>query len=511
MANKTLRLILGDQLNYHHSWYKNQNKDTIYVMMELRQETDYVMHHIQKVTAFFAAMRAFATHLQSQNLKVVYLKLDHENARKSLTDNLSQYLEEYSITTFEYQQPDEYRLSEQLASFAERLSISNKKYSSEHFLVPHDALEDTFGEKPGVMESFYRKMRLKYKILLDEDKPIGGKWNFDEENRKSLPKSINIPIYKSYAHDVKDIVQVIQENGVKSFGNIDAKNFHWPTSRQESLQYLQYFHHNLLHNFGKYQDAMHTDEPFLFHSRLSFALNTKMLHPLEVIEKTIAFAQENQDSISLAQVEGFVRQILGWREYMRGVYWTQMPEYAKKNFLQHSRKLPDFYWNGKTNMRCMQAAISQSLDHAYAHHIQRLMVTGNFALLANLDPKEVSDWYLGIYIDAIEWVEMPNTRGMSQFADGGIVATKPYIASANYINKMSNYCKNCQYNHREKTGENACPFNSLYWNFLDQHQSVLGKNHRMAMMYKNWERKDAEERTAILKQAAYYLENINSL
>ncbi len=511
MANRTLRLILGDQLNYQHSWYKNKDKDTFYLMMELRQETDYVLHHIQKITAFFAAMRSFAAHLREQGFEVLYLKLDEEQSSKSLTDNLLHYIQHCDISKLEYQQPDEYRLSEQLSSFAESVDLPIKKYSTEHFLVPHEALWDTFGEKPGIMESFYRKMRLKFKILLDEDKPLGGKWNYDEENRKALPKQFQVPAFKSYKHNVTSLVEVIEDKGVQSFGNIDRLNFHWPQNRQESLQYLKYFHQNLLTHFGRYQDAMHTDEPFLFHSRLSFALNTKMLHPLEVIEKTISYAQQNKNAISLSQVEGFVRQILGWREYMRGVYWTQMPAYAHKNFLQHKRPLPAFYWNGQTNMQCMKSTIEQSLDYAYAHHIQRLMITGNFALLANLNPDEVSDWYLGIYIDAIEWVEMPNTRGMSQFADGGIVATKPYIASANYINKMSNYCKNCQYNHRLKTGENACPFNSLYWNFLDQHKDVLGKNHRMAMIYKNWEKKTASEKTAILKQAEYYLTNIEKL
>lgn len=347
MAKQKLRLILGDQLNYQHSWYKNCEPDTVYLMMELRQETDYVLHHIQKITAFFAAMQAFAAHLQERGFEVIYLELDDANSRNSLTDNLRRYIQKYGITTFDYQQPDEYRLSEQLASFAKSIAINTNKCASEHFLVPHEALWDTSGEKPSIMESFYRKMRLKFKFLLDEDKPLGGKWNFDAENRKTLPKKFKVPPFKSFKHDVTEIVMAIEDNGVKSFGNIDRKNFHWPQNRQESLQYLQYFKKNLLQNFGKYQDAMNTHEPFLFHSRLSFALNTKMLHPLEVIEDTISYAKNHNDVISLAQVEGFVRQILGWREYIRGVYWTQMPEYAQKIFSVTPANYPIFTGTAK--------------------------------------------------------------------------------------------------------------------------------------------------------------------
>ena len=256
---------------------------------------------------------------------------------------------------------------------------------------------------------------------------------------------------------------------------------------------------------------MHTDYWSLFHSRLSFALNVKLISPLEVIEKCIDHWQENKDTIDISQIEGFVRQILGWREYMRGIYWTTMPSYAKENYFNNKRALPKWYWDGNTKMNCLKHAIDQSLDFAYAHHIQRLMITGNFALLAGCHPDEVDAWYLGIYIDAIEWVEITNTRGMSQYADGGLLATKPYVSSANYIQKMSNYCQDCYYNYKDKVGEKACPFNSLYWNFIDQHANLLSDNPRMGMMYSLWEKKSSDEKEALLIKANEVLKDIETL
>ncbi|NVJ46898.1 MAG: hypothetical protein HWE07_07210 [Cytophagia bacterium] len=262
--------------------------------------------------------------------------------------------------------------------------------------------------------------------------------------------------------------------------------------------------------FGAYQDAMTTKGWSLFHSRLSFAMNVKLISPQEVIQRTEETWQENQE-IPLSAVEGFIRQILGWREYMRGIYWKFMPGYAKENFFQNDRKLPGWFWSGKTKMKCLSHAIGQSLDYAYAHHIQRLMVTGNFALLAGIHPDEVDQWYLGIYIDAVEWVEITNTRGMSQFADGGIVATKPYVSSANYLHKMSHYCSGCSYDHKKKLGEKACPFNSLYWDFLERNRGSLQKNPRMGMIYRVWDKNSAENKKQIIEQAASYLERIEEL
>jgi deoxyribodipyrimidine photolyase-related protein len=338
-------------------------------------------------------------------------------------------------------------------------------------------------------------------MMLSDSQPEGGKWNFDQHNRKKWKGEPSIPSAYSFANNAVKTVGRIKQAGVETIGRIDPDNFDWPVNRDQSLKLLDYFCDELLEYFGDYQDAMHSDQHFLFHSRLSFALNCKMLHPREVIDKVIETWRQQEDRIAISQVEGFVRQILGWREFMRGIYWCEMPEYENLNELDNSNTLPEFFWSGETRMNCLKHAIDQSLEDAYAHHIQRLMITGNFALLAQCNPDEVDRWYLGIYADAIQWVQLPNTRGMSQFADGGIVATKPYVSSANYINKMSNYCGSCVYNHKEKITEDACPFNSLYWNFLDEKKTFFKENRRMGMMLNLLEKKSAEELSAIKKRA----------
>ena len=295
---------------------------------------------------------------------------------------------------------------------------------------------------------------------------------------------------------------MLREEEVTTLGTIDSTSFLYPASRKEALLQLEYFNKNLLRYFGFYQDAMHTEEVNLFHSRLSFALNTKMVTPLEIVQSVIDYYHQNEDEIDISQVEGFVRQIIGWREYMRGIYWREMPAYGQKNALDNHNTLPNFYWTGETNMNCLKQSIKNSLDHAYAHHIQRLMVTGNFALLAQVHPDEVDRWYLGVYADAVEWVQLPNTRGMSQWADGGIVATKPYVSAAAYIHKMSNYCEGCKYDKKKRVGDDACPFNSLYWNFLDDKKQYFAKNNRMVMMLRLLEKIPPTE-LADLKERAY--------
>jgi len=353
-------------------------------------------------------------------------------------------------------------------------------------------------------------MRKKHSILMQNEKnPEGGKWNFDKSNRKKWKGQPEIPHEKGFRKDVSKIVEQIKQQDIKTMGSIQEKNFNWPTSRPDCLKVLNYFCENLLIHFGDYQDAMHTEQIYLFHSRLSFAMNSKMLSPQEVIEKVVDTYHDNKSEIDISQVEGFVRQILGWREYMRGIYWKEMPGYRRSNKLDNQNQLPDFYWNAKTKMNCLHHSIKQSLDEAYAHHIQRLMITGNFALLAQIHPDEVDAWYLGIYIDAIEWVEMPNTRGMSQFADGGIVATKPYVSSGSYINKMSNYCKDCHYNVNKKEGEEACPFNSLYWNFLDDKREHFKDNQRMNMMMSLLNKMNPETLKNHKERAADILKNPN--
>ena len=508
---KTLRLILGDQLNYKHSWLHHIDEEVMYVMTEMLQETNYVNHHIQKVVGFFSSMRNFYEHFKNLGHQFTYYEIDDENNPQKLKKIIQQLIKTHSIQKFEYQLPDEYRLDKELKEICASLTIETNVTSTEHFLTSRTDLKDFYkGKKEMVMEYFYRHMRKKYDILMETNKkPEGGKWDFDKSNRKKWTAETEIPKEKSFRKDVSSIVTQIQNMSIKTIGNIDEKKFSWPTSREDSLKVLRYFCDNLLVHFGDFQDAMHTDEKFLYHSRLSFALNTKMLAPKEVIDAAVNSYYEKKDEIDISQIEGFVRQILGWREYMRGIYWKEMPNYATKNKLNNKNELPNFYWTANTKMNCLKKSIQQSLDDAYAHHIQRLMITGNFALLTQTDPKLVDDWYLGIYIDAIQWVEMPNTRGMSQFADGGIVATKPYVSSGSYINKMSNYCKDCFYSVHTKTKENSCPFNSLYWNFLSEKHEILKDNHRMNMIWSVYHKMDKETLTKHKEKAKKILENIN--
>jgi len=481
---KTLRLILGDQLNIKHSWFKETNDDNIYCIFEMRQETDYVTHHIQKVIGFFSAMRQFSEDLKSIDHKIDYLKINDKHNTQSLTDNLYLLIKKHHIEKFEYIFPDEYRLDAQLKTFCKGLNIDSEVFSAEHFYTKRNDLKNFFeGKKQYLMENFYRDMRKKHGILMIADQPEGGKWNYDKSNRSKWKGNDKIPNYKLFKNDVSEVVEAIKKANIKTMGKFDNKTFAYPISRKQALQQLKYFCESLLIHFGDYQDAMHTDEDYLFHSRLSFAMNLKLISPKDTVTTVMNYYRKHDEIIKISQVEGFIRQVIGWREYMRGMYWAYMPEYKQKNELNNNNKLPNFFWTGNTKMNCLKHAINNSLDNGYAHHIQRLMITGNYALLTQTDPNEVDDWYLGIYVDAIEWVQLTNTRGMSQFADGGKIATKPYVSSGSYINKMSNYCSGCYYNKSKKLGDDACPFNSLYWNFLDEKREYLGNNFRMGMMY----------------------------
>ncbi|MCS6968460.1 MAG: cryptochrome/photolyase family protein [Cytophagales bacterium] len=513
----TLRLILGDQLNIHHSWFAQVRSDVVYVMMEVRQETDYVAHHIQKIIAFFAAMRSFAEELRQQGHQVIYLKINDPQNRQNFADNLTEWMRQIGAERFEYQQPDEYRLDKYFADFCRQLPISSQMVDSQHFLTHRMELAEIFkGKKTYLLEAFYRTMRKKYRILLDENgQPEGGKWNYDAQNRKHYDGKAIVPDLpmpsKASLEIVRQVYQDILQASPQTIGKVQIQNFEWLITRQENLEALHDFCRYRLPHFGRYQDAMDSRYPYLFHSRLSFAMNVKLIHPMEVVQTAIEYWRQNQQQIDLAQIEGFVRQIIGWREYMRGVYWAQMPRYATLNFFNHSSSLPSWYWNGNTRMNCLQCVITQSLEKAYAHHIQRLMITGNFALLAGVAPNEVDNWYLGIYADAIEWVEITNTRGMSQFADGGLVGTKPYVSSANYINKMSNYCQHCYYDKNLHYGQRACPFNSLYWHFYYRHRQKLEHHPRVSIAYTIWDKMPRHQQQKILQQAEEYLSAIESL
>lgn len=505
---KKLRLILGDQLNSKHSWFDTIDDDVTYLMAEMRQETDYVKHHIQKVVGFFSAMQSFKKTLSDEGHQFIYHQINDKNNAHDLKKIITSAIQDINADKFEYQLPDEYRLDVQLKEICVSLNITSEAFDTEHFYTTRNELTDFFkGKKQLIMESFYRMMRKKHDIMMVNGQPDGGKWNFDHNNRKKWTGHPPIPKELNFKKNVTPLLDEITTAQIKHFGDIDAENFQWPTSRQECLDLLDYFNKYLLVHFGDYQDALHTKEKYLFHSRLSFAMNIKMISPKEVIDNVLAYYYEHTSEIHISQVEGFVRQILGWREYMRGIYWKEMPNYKTLNELDNHNPLPDFFWTGNTKMNCLKHSLGQSLNDAYAHHIQRLMIIGNYALLTQVHPDEVDNWYLGVYIDAIEWVEITNTRGMSQFADGGIVATKPYVSSANYINKMGDYCKNCHYKQAKKIGDEACPFNALYWNFLEEKKEFFKGNQRMSMMLNLLTKKDASELKALKERAAEVIAN----
>jgi deoxyribodipyrimidine photolyase-related protein len=507
----TIRLVLGDQLNPRHAWYAHVRQDVVYVMMEVRQETDYVLHHAQKIIAIFAAMRRFADNLRKDGHRVHYLTIDAPDNRPSLTANLDALIALYDGNRFEYQAPDEWRLDRQLRNYRRRLSIASEMVDSDHFYTTREEVHQHFGGREHwMMESFYRAMRRRHGVLMDsKGHPAGGTWNYDHDNRQAWLGAPGEPLDHRPLHDHSGLWQTIQTSGVASFGEPGAADFRWPIDRAEAVQQLNRFVEGALPHFGPYQDAMSSQGTRLFHSLLSFALNTKMLSPREVVDRAETAWREN--NAPLASVEGFVRQILGWREYVRGVYWAKMPGYDRVNSLGHDADLPSWFWHGRTHMSCMAHAIGQSLRHAHAHHIQRLMVIGNFALLAGLDPWQVHRWYLGVYIDAFEWVELPNTLGMSQFVDGGLLATKPYISSGAYIQRMSDYCKRCPYDPKQRTGVRACPFSALYWNFLDKHRQELSDNPRLAIAYRQLDRIDPISLAAISANAAKLLNNLEEI
>ncbi len=506
-----LRLILGDQLNPAHSWFAARDDRVLYVLMEIRQETDYVLHHAQKILAIFAAMRDFARQLREDGHRVHYLAIDDVANRQSLLDNLDALIAQHAIGQFEYQAPDEWRLDRQLADYVAQLSIPGHMVDSEHFYTARDEAARLFtGRQQWLMEHFYRQMRQRYGVLLAAPgKPLGGQWNFDQDNRKPWPGLPHEPADWRGRHQHSALWQSIVQAGVNSFGEPAAASLRWPLNRAEALQHLDAFIDSALPHFGDFQDALSTRAWRLFHSLLSFALNTKMLNPREVVARAVTAHEAGQ--VPLAAAEGFIRQILGWREYVRGVYWQRMPGYVDSNHFAHQAPLPAWFWTGETQMRCLAHAIGQSLEHAYAHHIQRLMVIGNFALLAGIDPAALHRWYLGVYIDAFEWVELPNTLGMSQYADGGQLATKPYVSSAAYIDRMSDYCRGCHYDRKARVGTRACPFNALYWDFFARHRPLLAGNHRLAMVYRQLNRMSPADLQAAQARATEIRQGLASL
>lgn len=515
LKTEIIRLILGDQLNQQHSWFEAKSPNVCYLIVEVLQETNYVTHHVQKLCGFFAAMQEFAEALTASGHHVKHLTLDDTQQYADLPTLLTQVCADCNATVFEYQRPDEYRLREQLGNLAipgVRISAA----SSEHFLLPDADIDKYFSAGQATrMESFYRKMRQRFDVLMENGEPISGQWNFDSSNRQKLKPADfeKIPEPLKFENDVSPILERLKRHQVKHFGTV-SDSLLWPVNLPQSQKLLDHFCTYCLPNFGRYQDAMVAETTHswsLYHSRLSFAMNIKILSPLTVLTRAIDEYHARPDAIDIAQIEGFVRQILGWREFVRGIYWVNMPSYGNCNSLQATQELPTYFWSGETKMRCLQHSLDQSLEYAYAHHIQRLMVIGNFCLLAGIDPDAVDAWYLGVYIDAIEWVEMPNTRGMSQFADDGLLASKPYSASGAYINRMSNYCSGCHYQVKTKAEERSCPFNSLYWHFMNRHRSRFKNNPRIGMIYRNLEQMESGLRDATLARGDWLLENLEGL
>ena len=499
-----LVLVLGDQLSEGLSALSAADKATdVVVMAEVRAEATYVPHHPKKIALIFAAMRKFAERLRADGWRVDYTAYDAAEPAGSIREALLRGAETHGAGEMIATRPGEFRLIAELEEMGVRL------LEDDRFIASHSEFEAwASGRKQLRMEYFYREMRRKTGILMDGDKPEGGKWNFDHDNRKPPAKGMAFPERLRTEPDAvtRDVLTLVAREFPDSFGTLEP--FWFATDAEGAQACLSDFLTHCLPTFGDYQDAMLADQKFLYHGLISFYLNIGLLDPLAVCHQ--AEASYRAGHAPLNAVEGFIRQILGWREYIRGIYFHEGPDYTSRNSLGHTRALPSFFWGAPTRMNCISKAVAQTRDEAYAHHIQRLMVTGNFALLAGVDPGEVHAWYLAVYADAFEWVEAPNTIGMSQFADGGVVASKPYVSSGAYINKMSDYCKGCSYSVTTKTGDKACPFNLLYWDFLLRHREKFQGNPRMAQMYRTWERMDVTRREAVLRDAGRWLKRLDA-
>lgn len=478
-----LRLVLGDQLSMSLASLQacDIQKDWI-LLAEVRAETDYVKHHKKKIAFLFSAMRHFACELRDLGYQVRYTRLDDEHNGGSLFNEVQRAIADLDVDSVELTFPGEYRVLQDMQGWQEKLKIPVTILDDDRFLSSLDDFNRwSKGKTQLRMEFFYREMRKSTMLLMEGKDPVGGKWNYDASNRQAMPDSVEIPKPTQFSPDAitQEVLELVEQHFANNFGSLE--NFHFAVTRTQALQVLEAFVSQRLQLFGQYQDAMAQNEPWMFHSHISFYLNCGLLLPNEVLE--LAQSAYFNGEAPLNSVEGFIRQVLGWREYVRGLYWSKMPEFKEQNFLQAKRQLPDFFWSAQTKMNCLKQCISETRDNAYAHHIQRLMVLGNFMLLTGIHPDDANNWYLLVYADAFEWVELPNVSGMILFADGGVLASKPYAASGSYINKMSNYCQHCHYNVKEKNGAQACPFNYLYWDFIDRNKEKLGNNPRMGMPY----------------------------
>lgn len=500
--------VLGDQLSHSLASLDGVDRaDAVVLMMEVVEETTYVRHHPKKTALILSAMRHFAAELRAEGWTVDYVELDAPANTGSFSGEVARAAKRHGATAIRVTEAGEWRVQQMLLGWEAALGIPVTILDDTRFFVTVAEFKAwAKGKRSPVMEFFYREQRQKTGLLMDGREPAGGRWNFDKENRQTPPRGLNYPAPHRTTPDeiTRDVLALVGKRFGHHFGTLDG--FNLPVTRAEALAALDHFVAAALPGYGDYQDAMLAEQDTLYHSVLSPMLNCGLLLPRELCEAAEAAYRRGDAPINA--VEGFVRQVLGWREFIRGMYWLDMPGFADANALGATRPLPDFYWTAETDMRCLHIAVRDTRDHAWSHHIQRLMVLGNFALIAGIDPKAIDDWFLVVYADAYQWVELPNVVGMSQHADGGRVGTKPYASSGAYINRMSDYCGRCRYDVKQRTGPDACPFNALYWDFLARHAERFRANPRMRNMYRTWDRFAPAEQDAIRAQAAGFLESL---
>ncbi len=503
-----LRLVLGDQLTRQGAALRDPDKaQDVVLMAEVFEEASYTPHHKQKLAFLFSAMRHFAESLRDEGVQVDYIALDDPANTHSLTDELERALGRHGKRPLVVCEPGEWRVMEMMRFWQKRLGVPVDIRDDDRFFCSRADFERlNRARKTGRMEYFYREMRRRTGLLMEGAEPLGGQWNYDRDNRNALPADHRPPQRHRFKPDAitREVIKLVGDQFPDNFGDLEP--FGWAVTRQDALAALDHFIADCLPGFGDYQDAMKTGEDFLYHAVLSPYLNCGLLTAREVCDRAVA--AHDAGAAPLNAVEGFVRQILGWREFVRGIYWAEMPAYRDSNHLNARRALPALYWTGETDMNCMRECIRGTRQHAYAHHIQRLMVTGNFALLYGVEPAQIEDWYLAVYADAYEWVELPNTHGMVMHADGGRLGSKPYAAGGNYISKMSDYCQGCAYSPKLKTGPKACPFTYLYWNFLIENEEKLSGNPRLAMPYRSLKKMSDERRETIQSDARRFRESL---
>jgi len=509
----TLGLIFGDQLDRESPIFQQLEKKTDRIWMaESQEEAGHVQSTKARIAVFFAGMRHMRNDLENKGWQVEYTELTAGSKSWSLGDRLKKDLKKLRPDKVVSVLPGEWRVKRGVEKVCEAGGIPVEFLEDTHFLSTPDEFKTWANQRKSIrLEYFYRELRKKHGVLIGADgKPVGGEWNYDAENREGFGQSGPGDLPERKVRNRKDkvltgVIDLVNQRFADHPGSLSEETFPWPVNPRQAESALDQFIEKALPDFGTYQDAMWTNEPFLYHSLLSNSLNLKLLHPADVIRAAEQAYVEGRAPLNA--VEGFIRQILGWREYVRGLYWWQMPGYEKRNHLEAKEDLPAFYWTGETGMECLRQAIGQTLKYGYAHHIQRLMVTGLYGLLLGVDPKQVHEWYLAVYVDAVEWVELPNTLGMSQFGDGGLMASKPYVATGKYIKRMSNYCTHCRFNPDKRTGEEACPFTTLYWDFLDRNEKKLRKIPRMNLQLRNLDRLSDTQRRDIREAAGKVKKN----